>query len=143
MNVNYESLPEGMREAARLYIRQGKWPGCFLYACLANDLREAVRAADDENRARLSDVVRWIHDYCPRQSYGSLTIVRAWTKGGGLRSWYVASAAKAAEAVKREVEDHTEPEVTHRFGSASTAEEVFRCGFDVKLEAEGGKEDGS
>lgn len=82
--INYELLPEHMREGMRRYIEHGILPGSFLRAVLTNDLMEACGQADDINLARLADYARFLYNYAPRGAYGSKENVAEWIKHRGL-----------------------------------------------------------
>lgn len=56
----------------RIYRLQ---PGSFVKAVLSNDLYEAMARADSQNLESLKDIVIYITNYFPPDSYGSLAIV--------------------------------------------------------------------
>ena len=62
------------------YVVLGVLPGSFLRAVLSNDLIEAGRMADDENRRCLIDYVMFLINYVPSDCYGSPEAMRAWAK---------------------------------------------------------------
>jgi hypothetical protein len=68
---DWELLPEHLRESVRMYIDEKLHPGAFLAAVGANNLFQAVRYADEENRARLADIVSFFWRYAPGFSVGS------------------------------------------------------------------------
>lgn len=60
------------------WIVKGIPPGQFLMAVLTNDLRGSCERADDFNRARLFDIVRFLYNDAPRGCWGSPQAVEAW-----------------------------------------------------------------
>ena len=76
MNPHYDGLPVGLRDGMRRYIEDGVEPGGFLTAVLANNLRDAVFYADDENLPRLADIVRWCYNEIPDTKMQALNETR-------------------------------------------------------------------
>jgi len=64
-------IPEHTRAALDRYINHKYLPGSFLMAVLINDLYGAVGHADSENLAALPDIVRYIYNELPGNSWGS------------------------------------------------------------------------
>lgn len=83
-DANWTLIPEHCRGGLRRYIERGTDVGDFLYAVLANDLRGAVRRADDTNMGHLADYVKFLYCYAPSQCWGSPAKVAAWMGEGGL-----------------------------------------------------------
>lgn len=83
--INYDKLPEHMREGARLYIEEGIDPGSFMVAALANQLVEAFARADETNAAYMRDWASWLYMDCPRVARGSIEKVEAWIHSGGIK----------------------------------------------------------
>ena len=79
-NINYESLPEHMREGTRLYIEHGIEPGGFLTAVICNDLFEAFGHADWINQERMKDWVMFFYNEAPAGCFGSRKKMDAWIK---------------------------------------------------------------
>lgn len=79
-HVNYQLIPEHMRENMEGYLEYGWELGGFLYSILTNDLRGTVKRADVSNRYHL---LGWI-DFClgelPGQSWGSPEAVAYWMR---------------------------------------------------------------
>lgn len=75
-------LPEYTRDALIDYLRYGLPPGSFLTAVLSNDLYEAVKRADDDNRRALADFVIILANYVPIDAWGSPDDVQAWIERG-------------------------------------------------------------
>jgi len=74
----YQSLPEYMRESARLYVEEHRLPGDFLQAVLCNDLVGAFGRADLTNRAAMGAWAQWLYNECPHAAWGSREKVEAW-----------------------------------------------------------------
>ena len=83
MNINYESLPEGLQGGMKRYVEQGIKPGSFMTAVLENDLFGALAQADEMNRDRLYDICKWLYNEAPSQCWGSKEKVEAWIAKGG------------------------------------------------------------
>jgi len=77
-DINYDALPEHMRDGAKLYIERGIEPGSFLAAVLANDLVGAASRADHININALKAWAMWLYSDCPSQAWGSREKVAAW-----------------------------------------------------------------
>lgn len=60
------------------YIHNGVPPGSFVRAVLENDLIQAVRKGDLENRAALSRIVEYLYCTCPTGAWMSEAQVEAW-----------------------------------------------------------------
>lgn len=78
--MNWELIPEHMREGVKLYIEQGVRPGSFLAAVVCNDLKEAIGNADSINRERLADIVTFFYTYAPAACWGSPKAMKDWMK---------------------------------------------------------------
>lgn len=77
-------VPAHMRAGIARYVIFGTLPGSFLRAVLENDLMEAGRKGDDENRRRLFDYVMFLVNYAPGGCYGSPEAMQAWARKGGV-----------------------------------------------------------
>ena len=84
MPINYDRVPEHMREGIRHYIEDGRPPGGFLRALLSNDFMETVGRADSINREALREWARFLYNEVPSNCHGSPKVVEAWIKRGGL-----------------------------------------------------------
>lgn len=80
--ANVNLIPEYMRGGLFRWITRGIEPGSFLSAVLCNDLREAVGRADDVNRERLADYIRFLYNYAPSACWGSPVKFKAWAGRG-------------------------------------------------------------
>ena len=76
--LNYNLLPEHMRDTAQRYIEDKISPGGFFTAVLENKLFEALGRADDINRARIYDIVGFLYNEAPATCWGSPEKVRSW-----------------------------------------------------------------
>jgi hypothetical protein len=77
-------VPAHMQAGMVRYVAFGIVPGSFLRAVLSNDLLEAGRMADDDNRRRLFDYVMFLINYAPTDCYGSRQAMQAWQERGGM-----------------------------------------------------------
>jgi hypothetical protein len=84
VTINYDRLPEHMREGARRYIEKGIKGGSFMTAVFSNDFMGAYRKADDDNTAAMREWAMFLHNDAPRGCYGSPQHVKDWVAQGGL-----------------------------------------------------------
>jgi hypothetical protein len=86
-------IPAHCREGLIDYLRYGQPPGHFLLAVLSNDLAEACKRADEENRYALFDYVYLLTNWAPSGAWGSPQHVKDWiAKGMALRREQFAQA---------------------------------------------------
>jgi hypothetical protein len=78
--IDYELLPQSLRAGMRRYIEDGVIPGGFLVAVLSDGLSDALGRADEENRKRLYDIVSFVYNEAPGDSWGSRAKVKAWVE---------------------------------------------------------------
>ena len=52
-------IPRAIKEQIDDYIEQGVPPAGFLYACLCNNLQDAVVIAGDENKSHIPDIMSY------------------------------------------------------------------------------------
>ncbi len=76
--VNYDELPEGLRDGVKWYIEDGVPPGGFLTAVIQNDLTESFARADENNIRRMFDIVKWFYNEAPRDCWGSKEAMERW-----------------------------------------------------------------
>lgn len=69
-----------IKEKLRLYLEHGIEPGGFLMAVLSNDLVGAFSKADNENLQILDEIVKYVYNNLPSNSWGSREIVSTWLK---------------------------------------------------------------
>ena len=81
--INYNLLPESMRDGVRRYIERGISGGGFLDAVFANDLTGALIRADAEAVAALPALARFLR-MSPPDCWGDRAAVRAWIAHRGL-----------------------------------------------------------
>ena len=82
--INYGLIPKHIRGAVRRYIEQGVIPGQFLQAVIRNDLIDSFARADDVNRDRLFDIVRFFYNEAPAECWRSEKKMIAWHQKGGI-----------------------------------------------------------
>ena len=75
---NYNKLPEHIRGATQRYIERGILPGDFLQAVICNDLKESFARADEENIAKMFDIVSFFYNEVPRLCWGSKERMKTW-----------------------------------------------------------------
>jgi hypothetical protein len=68
-------IPSHTKAALDRYVNQKYLPGGFLMAVLSNDLFGAVGRADSENLAALPDIVKYVYNQMPANSWGSQELV--------------------------------------------------------------------
>lgn len=71
MAINWHKVPEDLRPALQRYIEHGIPPGSFLEAVLTNNLMESFARADQCNRNRLFDIVKFLCNEVPILVWGS------------------------------------------------------------------------
>lgn len=74
----YAAIPERMQEGLKRYVIDRLRPGNFITAVVRNDLRDAVRCADDENLPLIPLYVRWFYNVAPARCHGSHEACAAW-----------------------------------------------------------------
>ena len=79
--INYNRLPEHIRDGMRLYIEHRVAPGHFLTAVIENNLKESFARADDTNINRMFDVVAFMYNEAPMACWGSPEKMIKWLKG--------------------------------------------------------------
>ena len=82
--LDYSKIPAHIRDGVKYYIENGIEPGSFLTAVICNDLYMAIIRADDINRARMGDIVRFFHNEAPSACWRSFQNFEAWVGAGGL-----------------------------------------------------------
>lgn len=74
--AGYEAVPQHTIEALERYVFHGLEPGSFLMAVLCNDLAGAVGRADPWNRRAIPEIVEFVYNRLPGNSWGNLAIVQ-------------------------------------------------------------------
>ena len=82
---DYGRIPEATRWGIARYVEFGIMPGSFLQAVVENDLKGAIRNADQDSLASLAATVSWFHNHSLGTCYGSPERVEAWVYGSGDR----------------------------------------------------------
>ena len=78
----FTNVPEHTQEALERYFIYGLEPGGFLQAVLCNNLTSAVLRADPANKLALSNIVGWLVDNAPRNSWGNVDFYKDWIDKG-------------------------------------------------------------
>lgn len=79
-NALHGLVPGHMHGGITLWIDHGIPPGGFMTAVLCNDLHDAMGRADEINRARIFDIVSWLHNFAPRDCWGCREAMAAWVQ---------------------------------------------------------------
>ena len=69
---------EDIIDSLERYIQHGIPTGGFLEAVISNNLQDACRRADEQNRYRLFDIVAWLYNEAPIECWGSPEAYIAW-----------------------------------------------------------------
>lgn len=77
------AVPEHLRVGLANYLLLGIMPGSFLQAVISNELLDALSRADDQSRAALLYIARFLFNDCPAPCFGSRDRLRAWHERGG------------------------------------------------------------
>jgi hypothetical protein len=75
-------ITELERETLERFKNHHIRPGSFTYAVLTNDLYGAVTKADWINKNILPEIVQYVLQELPPESYGSVKAVEAWINKG-------------------------------------------------------------
>lgn len=78
MTLNFETIPTYTLETIGAWISDARPTGGFLHAVLCNDLKEAVKRADDANIIALPLIVAYLYSYAPSACWGSPQRVADW-----------------------------------------------------------------
>lgn len=73
-------IPTRMMGGIQRYVEHGIVPGDFLCAVIQNDLKEAVRKADEENMRNLPAYVSYFYIEAPSECWGSPKHMSQWIK---------------------------------------------------------------
>ena len=80
MDFTGYNIPAHTQRALQRYAEHGIQPGGFLTAVLSNDLFSAVACADSENLAALTDIVTFIYNRLPQDSWGDSETIRRFSQ---------------------------------------------------------------
>lgn len=89
-------VPYATAETIAAYVTTGRPCGHYSTAILEGDVFEAVRRADEANRASLVDLVVWLLQRAPAGCYGSPTRYERWVQGRGLQGIAEAEASNGS-----------------------------------------------
>jgi len=79
---DYPLIPEQCQSALTRYINYGITPGQFLISVLSNDLFKAYENGDDDHINALPQLVKFIYNKLPSNSWGSLDKIHNFTSSG-------------------------------------------------------------
>lgn len=71
-------IPQAIKSEIDDYVKTGHEHGSFVMACLKNNLLRAVTFADDTNLAAISEIVQYLWNDIPSESWGSAEKVKSW-----------------------------------------------------------------
>jgi len=74
----YYPVSDSILGGLERYLNNGIMPGGFLTAVLENNLKEAFARADMENSANLKNIVGYIYNNIPSDSWGSRDKITAY-----------------------------------------------------------------
>ncbi len=81
--IDYSVLPEHLQNGLREYIERGRIPGDFLSAVISNNLMGAFGVADDESKAALEDIIKFMWNAAPSACWGSKEFMKTWSRHQG------------------------------------------------------------
>ena len=82
--TDYNQVPNSyMIVGVKRYVENGEDAGHFLTALFSNDLVGALSRADDSNREKIWDWVKFLWNEVPSNCWGSREEVLRWKKKGG------------------------------------------------------------
>lgn len=81
--LNYNVLPENLRNGMQCYVEHHIKPGDFLTACLANDFIDAVGRASTKSYDYIHSVALFLYNELPGRTYpdspwGSYEAITKW-----------------------------------------------------------------
>ena len=91
-DIQYDRLPEHLRDGMRRYVEKGRRPGDFLMAVLRNDLMAATTRADEVSYKHLREIVGWCWWELPSSLWLSPDNVGKWIKQHAEQEAMVAEA---------------------------------------------------
>jgi len=74
----YYPIRHDLLGALERYLNHGIMPGGFMTAVLENNLKEAFARADDTNIENMKNIVGYVYNNIPSDSWGSREAVNAW-----------------------------------------------------------------
>ena len=80
-----DNIPDWVLETLSAYVKTGRPTGDFLYACLTNNLIEAIGRADAHSFQHLGNIMSWIYNRAPSVCWRTEEAVNDWIKNGGAK----------------------------------------------------------
>ena len=80
---NFSAAPESTIQTIKDYVNHGLEPGSFVRAVLENNLAMAFAKADIYNERALKQIVTYVFNKIPHNSWGSPEAVENWLKRFG------------------------------------------------------------
>lgn len=77
---SYYPIREDLYGALERYLNNGIMPGSFLTAVLENNLSEAFGRADIDNEANMKNIIGYVYNHLPSNSWGSREKVQYYLK---------------------------------------------------------------
>ena len=77
------NVPEWVLETLTAYVKTGRPTGDFLFACLTNNLSQAIGRADENSYAYLGNIMSWIYNRAPSACWHDEKAVKDWMRSGG------------------------------------------------------------
>lgn len=96
---DYEWVPPKIKASLDAHALDGRATGSFLEAVLNNDLREAVRRADEVNYIMLGAIVMYCIAELPLASWGTPDQVKYWQDGGGWNGLFPSVKASKVDEI--------------------------------------------
>lgn len=69
-------VPVHLHDEITRYLIYGEKPQGFVAGVIEDDLYRTVLTADDKSKSKLTEIVKWFHDFAPKGSYGRTRIPR-------------------------------------------------------------------
>ena len=71
-------IPRRTQETLEAWIANARPTGSFCAAVIQNDLRLACARADESNHAALFEIVAWMEEHAPAESWGYRGALEEW-----------------------------------------------------------------
>tara|TARA_Y100000401_G_scaffold115030_1_gene117998 strand:+ start:616 stop:897 length:282 start_codon:yes stop_codon:yes gene_type:complete len=81
--LDYRRLPKPFKEEMKKYVEEGIETGSSLKYILQNDLFKTMMYSDPDNQELIKDVVLWIWNQLPSETYGTPDKVDKWLSSDG------------------------------------------------------------
>lgn len=79
------NVADNLQSGLELYLTRGIIPGDFLYACLTNNLMEAFGRASTRHWDYIYNVMMFLYNYAPTNSWGSVDKVKTYSQEKQMR----------------------------------------------------------